>query len=84
MVVGRHARPAPQIMGHLKTRATQRLLAENLWPPDRRPVWGRRGWSVFLDTPEDLGRAVAYVQANPAKEGLPPQRWSFVRPFALP
>lgn len=37
--------------------------------------------ALFLDTPEGVRRVVAYVEANPAKEGLPPQRWRMVRPF---
>lgn len=81
MVVARHERTAGRLIGHLKGRATQRLAADGLWPPDRRPVWGHGGWNVFLDTPEDVSRAVAYVEANPAKEGKPRQRWSFVTPF---
>ncbi|HUU91974.1 MAG TPA: hypothetical protein VM238_12285 [Phycisphaerae bacterium] len=81
LVVGRHERTVGRIVGHLKARATQRLGAEGLWPPDKRPVWGGRGWKVFLDTPGDVRRAVAYVEDNPVKDGKPRQRWSFVVTF---
>jgi len=37
---------------------------------------------VFLDTPEDVARAIAYVESNPEKEGKARQRWSFVAPAA--
>jgi len=81
LVVGRHDRGMGQVVGHLKARATQRLKAEGLWPADGHRPWGGKGWTVFLDTPKDLRRAAAYVEANPGKEGLAPQRWAFVRPF---
>jgi hypothetical protein len=39
------------------------------------------GWTVYLDTVEDVQRAVRYVEENPAKEGLRPQRWGFVTKY---
>jgi len=38
---------------------------------------------VFLDSIEDVGRAVAYVAENPIKEGKRPQRWSFLTPIEI-
>jgi len=70
-----------RMTGHLKGKATLRLYAEGLWG-DRRPVWAHGSWRVYLDTRADVQRAIEYVEANPAKEGKPRQRWSFVRPFA--
>ena len=81
LVIGRSERALGRIGGHFKARATQRLSAEGLWPGDRRPVWGHRGWKVFLWTPEDVRRAIAYVEANPGREGKRRQRWSFVEPY---
>jgi REP element-mobilizing transposase RayT len=83
MVLGQSARSVGRIVGHLKGRATQRLAADGLWPDAARPVWGRKCWKVFLRSPEDVRRAIAYVEANPEKEGKPRQHWSFVRPFAV-
>ena len=40
-------------------------------PPDHR-VWSERPYSVFLYTPEDVRRVIAYIEQNPLKEGLPP------------
>jgi len=85
-VILRADRSIERIIGHLKTRATQRLSADGLHPFADRPSgtgvlpspWGRRAWHVFLDDPEDIARAVEYVRQNPAKEGKPPQHWSFV------
>ena len=42
---------------------------------------GREVLEVFLDNDEAIQRAIRYVEANPAKEGKRPQRWSFVIPW---
>jgi hypothetical protein len=42
-------------------------------------VWVQHGWNVYLNTAEEIERAVEYDQKNPMKSGLPPQRWSFVK-----
>jgi len=81
LVIGRSERAAERVVGHLKARATMRLKTESLWPEDGRPVRARKGWKVFLDCLEDVRRAVAYVEANPLREGKPHQRWSFVEPY---
>ena len=78
MVIGRHVRRIRAIVGHFKGRATQRLIADGLWPDRDRPIWGRKSWVVFLDSPDDMHRAIAYVENNPLKEQKPRQRWSFV------
>lgn len=86
-VVMRHHNTGEQIIGHLKTRATQALLAEGLHPfQDQRepsgkppPAWVRHGWKVFLDTNEDIQRAIRYVEQNPIKQRRAPQTWGFVR-----
>jgi hypothetical protein len=43
-------------------------------------MWASRGWKVYLDSNEDIERAIRYVEANPIKEGLKKQVWSFVAP----
>ncbi len=54
--------------------------ASRLTKTGRRPKCFARGeWKVFLD-PEDVPRAIRYVENNPVKEGKPPQRWTFVTP----
>lgn len=86
MVVQRHERPAEKIIAHLKARATQALVEEDLHPlaqlkdvEGRFPsVWAGKGWKVFLFDEADVERAIAYVEGNPVKDGLPAQSWSFV------
>ena len=36
---------------------------------------------VYSSAPNDIRRAIQYVEENPIKEGKPRQRWSFVTPF---
>ena len=87
LVVERHRNLGEQIIGHLKARATQQLIAEELHPflkyrdssGHLPPAWTSRGWKVFLDSNEDLRRAVKYVQDNPVKQRLPRQTWEFVK-----
>lgn len=89
MVVRRHERDIETIMGHFKSAATRRLRVEGIDPmagcvrPGGRPAspWVEKGWSVFLETEQDVRRAVAYVEENPLKEGHRAQHWSIVRPI---
>jgi REP element-mobilizing transposase RayT len=81
MVIARHERDVERIVGHLKGRATQRLKAEGLWPDGAGTVWAQGCWRVYVNTTEDVRRAIAYVEANPEKEGKPRQHWSFVTPY---
>lgn len=48
---------------------------------DDHPVWSPRPYKVFLYTPDDVRRVIAYIEANPATERLAPQNWSFVTPY---
>jgi REP element-mobilizing transposase RayT len=71
----------------IKGAATTELLARGIHPfEDQRDKDGKlpqcfvRGeWKVFLNSEEDVLRAIRYVENNPLKERLPPQRWGFVR-----
>jgi hypothetical protein len=49
-------------------------------PPDRH-FWADRPYSVFLETPDDVRRVIAYIEQNPEKEGLARQTWDFVKPY---
>ena len=80
-VIARHEHDVERIVVHLKGRATQRLKTEGLWPGGDAPVWAKGCWRVYLNTAEDVKRAIAYVEANPEKENKPRQHWSFVTPY---
>jgi len=77
LILGETDRPIVQTVSHLKARATHRLRESRDWS-DSQPVWARGSWRVFLDTDDQIAAAIAYVEANPEKEGKPPQLWSFV------
>jgi REP element-mobilizing transposase RayT len=89
LVTDRFRLKIEQVVIQLKADATQQLVAENLHPfshirlANGRPpkCWARGEWSVFLETEEEIRRAIEYVENNPEKEGKPRQRWSFVTPL---
>jgi len=89
LVVARHRSKVEWIVNQMKGAATRQLLEETLHPfaqwrrPDGRvPMcWAAKLWKVYLDSEEDIARAVAYVEDNPLKEGKPRQKWSFVTGF---
>jgi REP element-mobilizing transposase RayT len=86
LVVVRHAHEARAIARHLKGRASQALLADSLHPFGSHlsadgtvpTPWVRNCWRVFLDTPEEVSRAIHYVEQNPVRESFKQQYWSFV------
>ena len=88
-VIARHRYQIEQVVNLMKGDATRQLLAEGLHPfaERRRPngrlpaCWARNPWAVYLDTEEDIVRAIQYVEENPVKAGLPPQRWKCVTPY---
>jgi REP element-mobilizing transposase RayT len=89
LVIARHTYPVEQIVNLLKRDAARELIAESLHPFADRPLpngrlpkaFAGKEWKVFLDTPQDILRAVWYVERNPIKEGKPIQQWSFVTSF---
>lgn len=80
VVVAEHATSPTRIAGHLKGRATQELRASCGWPPDQ-PVWGKRSWVSWLNSDDAVLAAIRYVEENPVKAGLKPQRWRIVTPY---
>jgi len=89
LVIARHAKPIARIAAHLKARATQQLNQQDLHPlagcasgAGRVPTpWSRSFWCPFIDDTEHMRRAIRYVEQNPVKAGLRPQRWKQVVPY---
>jgi len=90
MVIGRSHLKIESIATQLKGAATRRIMDEGIHPlaayqkhgASRPPkMWARGEWKVFLDSVEDIRRAIRYVENNPLKEGKKRQRWSFVTAF---
>jgi REP element-mobilizing transposase RayT len=88
LVIARHRYAIEQVANLLKGAATRRLIEEGLHPFATMPgrggrlpsPWARKEWSVFLFDRREIERAVRYVERNPVKAGLRPQRWRFVTP----
>lgn len=86
LVIARDGRLSEQVRSHLKRAASTRLHADGLHPlatyqrGSKSPPtpWSRGGWQVYLNSNDDVQRAVTYVEQNPIREGLNRQRWSFV------
>jgi len=89
LVVARHSRLIEQVIQHMKSFATMELNAEHLHPlapfvkTGAVPTpWAHgTGWTVYLNSRDEILRSIKYVEGNPEKEGLPPQSWRFVTPF---
>jgi hypothetical protein len=87
-VAGRHRYVVERVTNQMKGAATRELTRAGLHPlaqfaregqPPPSP-WAEGLWKVFLDSDDDVRRAIKYVRDNPTKHGLRPQRWSFVTP----
>jgi REP element-mobilizing transposase RayT len=85
LVVARHRYKVEQAVTLLKGEASRCLVSRGIHPmlpfprkKGRLPTcWGRGEWKVFLDSTEDVMRAIRYVEENPIKEGRPAQQWEF-------
>ena len=88
MVVKRHRYSVEKVSQQMKGAATRQLLREGMHPfagiryrnGDVPTPWGRRCWSIFLDSEEGIERAIQYVVDNPIKERRRAQHWNFVTP----
>jgi REP element-mobilizing transposase RayT len=74
------------IVGYLKRAATRALthkgvhpLAEYRTTRDRIPTpWVEGGWNRYFNDWQEIVDAIGYVEGNPEKCGLAPQRFEFV------
>jgi REP element-mobilizing transposase RayT len=89
LVIARHEMLIEDIAGYLKRAATRELNAQGIHPlrefvdgRGRTPSpWAEDGWYVFLDIHDDVASRIRYVERNPEKAGLPPQRWLCVTTY---
>ncbi|MBI1374113.1 MAG: hypothetical protein GC159_15450 [Phycisphaera sp.] len=89
LVLGRHHYKVEQMSNLLKGAATTCLVNKGVHPlgdciddNGRMPTpWAQGQWKVFLDKPDEIHRAIKYVEDNPTKAGLKRQRWGFVIPY---
>jgi REP element-mobilizing transposase RayT len=89
LVIARFRYDVVQVANLLKGAATRQLLAEGIHPLQEYrqkdgsipSPWSSKIWKVFLDCDYDVRRAIQYTDENPEKDGLKPQKWSFVVPY---
>jgi REP element-mobilizing transposase RayT len=82
LIIAAHPRPIRKIVGHLKSKATQQLNEEGMNPMagckygDGTPAspWQDQAWDVRIYTSKQLWWEINYVNENPTKAKLPPQR----------
>jgi REP element-mobilizing transposase RayT len=89
LVLARHRLDVEQVVIQLKGEASACLQAEGIHPfgnveseDNRIPKCFARGqWKVFLDSEDNIRRAIRYVELNPIREGKKAQHWEFVTPY---
>jgi REP element-mobilizing transposase RayT len=80
LVIRKHKYRAEAMIEHFQS--TSRLRFRSLGDlPEGHPMWTKRGWKVFLDSPTAVRQRIQYVNNNPLKDGLPRQDWPFVTPY---
>ena len=81
---------APDVLiACLQRAATRSLNDEGLHPLRAFPrangklptPWTKKGWTIFLDTEEEMRWAIRYAEKNPLDAGLPRQVWSCVEAY---
>ncbi len=89
VVVAVHPWSGDEVIACLKRAGTRGMNDEGLHPlrafprgNGRLPVpWAAGGWVVHLNSPEEMRSRIRYVERNPVRAGLRPQRWTFVVPY---
>lgn len=79
-LIRKHKHHGEQMIESLQVASREALKAAKRRSAEH-PVWGGPGWKRFLYTADDLRRIVRYVEENPRRAGLPPQRWEFVKDY---
>ncbi len=88
LVVARHSYKIEQVTNRLKGSAQRYLTEAGLHPMQDQvsgetalpSPWAVGLWKVHLDSPEDIRRAIDYVEKNPEKKMKKRQSWSFAAP----
>ena len=80
LVIRKHKHLAEEMIANFQWESRKVLYETGLYDMNH-PVWGGPGWKVFLDHPDDVWRTIPYVEQNPIKMRLPPQRWEFVTKY---
>jgi REP element-mobilizing transposase RayT len=80
VLIRKHKHQAEEMIANLQDASRLRLRESSSFLAEH-PVWGGKGWKVFLDHPDDVRRTIKYVEGNPIHAHLPSQQWAFVAPY---
>lgn len=80
LVIRKHKHRAEDMIRRFQADSRALLIRRRAVPTDH-PVWTKDGRRVFLGSPQEVWQRIRYVENNPAKERLAPQRWPFVTPY---
>jgi hypothetical protein len=81
LCIRRHRDTDTVIWNHLATITRMAILERFPQISREHPIWADRPYAVFLETPDDIRRVIGYIEGNPWKDGLPAQRWEWVKPY---
>lgn len=77
MLIRKHRDTSEQMIGRLQAKSRMWLIERAAIDPDH-PIWtAGGGWSVYLETPDDVRRTIRYIERNPRER----QQWPFVVPY---
>jgi REP element-mobilizing transposase RayT len=82
LIIRTHRHDALTMWTHVADGIRQRLrlrFPEEISP--HHPVVSARPYKVFMYDPDGVWDRISYVEQNPVKEHLSPQRWEFVTPY---
>jgi REP element-mobilizing transposase RayT len=77
ILIRKHREKAEEMIAALQRESHLRLREIGLRDMEH-PVWGGKGWKVFLEDAGDISRTVKYIEDNPIKIRQPRQVWGFV------
>jgi REP element-mobilizing transposase RayT len=80
LLIRKHKHQVEEMIENLQDASRSRLSG-SLDVSPVHPIWTKGGWKVFLDTPQHVWPVIRYIERNPGKEGLAPQRWEFVKAY---
>jgi REP element-mobilizing transposase RayT len=89
LVLAKHRLKVESLVIQLKGDATEQLISQGRHPfagcppKNGRPpkCFARGEWKVYLESVDEIERAIEYVEKNPLKEQKPRQKWNFVTKF---
>jgi len=80
VVVRKHKHLAEEMIANLQRESHLLLRDRGLFDLEH-PIWGGHGWKVYLDHPDEVWRTIPYVEKNPIKARLAPQKFDFVTAY---